>query len=180
MYKFASKSIDKFNEVQSLLNRMVIIFSLTIILLPIIICESLLPIRTNTFKCIETRAYLSCNGEPAKNIKIVLLNKNMFNRTSTINQTFTNRVGEFSISGRISLFNVIRPYIGIAHQCNEPNRFCFNVITFTLPRLYISKYKFPIRQYNLGKVELNKIYSNQKIYCKNNIKKKIFKSKMKL
>ncbi|CEF70437.2 Transthyretin-like family-containing protein [Strongyloides ratti] len=151
-----------------------------VLFLPIIMANNFKRVSRIVYSSVETQGFLSCNGKPAKNIKIALLSKNVLNRTLTLNQTLTAVNGAFLIRGCANIFQGLKLNIGIAHQCNEPNRYCFHIINFLIPQSYISRNRFPFRRYNFGIIELDKVYGTQHVNCKKSIRKKVFKSSMKL
>ncbi|CEF67621.1 Transthyretin-like family-containing protein [Strongyloides ratti] len=112
------------------------------------------------------KGIVTCNGTPAKNVKVQIYDKNAIGKDTEISYGFSDEKGRFGIRGNekvvIGNFN---PYYAITHNCNNDNQICKRKFTNEINKKYIEKNTRSYDVYDAGVIELAPKRSNELRDC---------------
>lgn len=96
-----------------------------------------------------------CDGQKMRNAKIKLydLDRNPGDSDDLLDETYSDKDGEFRVDGTTRELSDIEPVVYIYHVCNDGIRPCRRKLTLDVPKRFIHKGK-PTVWYDLGMVDL--------------------------
>uniref|UniRef100_A0A8R1DX46 TransThyretin-Related family domain n=1 Tax=Caenorhabditis japonica TaxID=281687 RepID=A0A8R1DX46_CAEJA len=127
------------------------------------ICSALLGLGTQ--QSVQVTGRLTCNGIPAKDVKIKLYEKEKI-KDVKLDETRTDVYGTFTVSGNKREITNIDPKVNIYHRCNYKG-VCYKKIGITIPDNFITKGIIPKKTYDIGEINLANQFTGQTTDCIN-------------
>ncbi|KAF1751031.1 hypothetical protein GCK72_017583 [Caenorhabditis remanei] len=108
---------------------------------------------------------LTCNGLPAKDVKIKLYEKEKI-KDVKMDETRTDVNGEFKVSGYKTEITNIDPQVNIYHKCNY-NGLCYKKVGIKIPSNFISIGILPKKTFDIGEINLANQFKGTTTDCIN-------------
>ncbi|CAI5453319.1 unnamed protein product [Caenorhabditis angaria] len=108
---------------------------------------------------------LTCNGQPAKDVKIKLYEKEKI-KDIKLDEMYTDASGSFHVSGSKTEITNIDPKVNIYHRCDRTAP-CYRKLGITIPDQYITSGGVPRKTYDIGTLNLGNIYYGETVDCIN-------------
>ncbi|KAK5979207.1 TransThyretin family domain [Trichostrongylus colubriformis] len=108
---------------------------------------------------------LICNGQPARNIKVKLYEKEAI-LDKKLDEGKTNENGEFHLSGSKREISTIDPKVNVYHKCNY-NGPCYRKFGVTIPDNFVSQGATPQKTYDIGTINLANRFTGETTDCIN-------------
>ncbi|KAK5978119.1 TransThyretin family domain [Trichostrongylus colubriformis] len=114
---------------------------------------------------VAVQGKLTCNGEPAKNVRVKLYEKEALLDVK-LDEGKTNQNGEFSLSGSKTEISNIDPKVNIYHRCNYDGP-CWRKVGINIPSNFITDGATPEKKFDIGTINLASRFSNELPDCIN-------------
>ncbi|CAD5214361.1 unnamed protein product [Bursaphelenchus xylophilus] len=112
---------------------------------------------------------LTCDGKPAKDVKIKLYDKDTFTFDDLMGKATTDASGTFRVEGTANEVTNIQPKVNIYHRCNYSPLIptCYQKFAIRVPTNYITKGPRAAKTFDLGTLNLAGKMSGQSTDCIN-------------
>ncbi|KAK5965989.1 Transthyretin protein 5 [Trichostrongylus colubriformis] len=134
---------------------------LIFVLLPV--CDGLFGL--GRLQSVAVTGTLRCKGKPASSVSVKLFDKEILLDTK-LGEGRTSENGTFYLSGSKREFTDIDPFVKVYHRCDYDG-LCFKRREFEIPKEYITFGPSPNYTFDLGIKNLDGIYADQWIDCRN-------------
>ncbi|CAO4379780.1 unnamed protein product [Caenorhabditis nigoni] len=108
---------------------------------------------------------LTCNGVPAKDVKIKLYEKEKIMDVK-MDETKTDVDGYFKVSGYKTEITNIDPQINIYHKCDYKG-LCYKKVPIKIPGKFITSGVVPKKTFDIGEINLANRFKGTTIDCIN-------------
>uniref|UniRef100_A0AC34G0U7 Transthyretin-like protein 5 n=1 Tax=Panagrolaimus sp. ES5 TaxID=591445 RepID=A0AC34G0U7_9BILA len=120
-----------------------------------------------TLQSAAVKGVLTCNGQPAENVKVKLYDEDRTDLDDLMDEGVTDSQGRFLLRGHETEVTSIDPKLNVYHDCNDENIPCLKKFSIVIPDDYISEGAQPQRTFDVGVLNLAGTFSGESRDCLN-------------
>ncbi|RCN45408.1 Transthyretin-like family protein [Ancylostoma caninum] len=126
----------------------------------LVVCEAMRD------QSVAVRGRFLCGSVPAANVKVKLIDLSI--KPDLLSQRNTDSKGYFKLSGRTAKLTQIDPVLKVSHGCNNVRQLRGPLTpgirreTFVIPKKYITKGKTPKKIMDIGTINLELRFQNER------------------
>ncbi|EGT54919.1 CBN-TTR-37 protein [Caenorhabditis brenneri] len=118
-------------------------------------------------QAVSASGRLFCGDQPLVNVPVKLIDKDHGDdRDDLLDEKRTDEEGKFHVTGGTYEKVVIEPALKIYHDCNDGNVKCQKRLFWDIPQKYVSTDLYKIPVFNLGSINLELGFGNEKRDCR--------------
>ncbi|CCD69803.1 Transthyretin-like family protein [Caenorhabditis elegans] len=118
-------------------------------------------------QAISASGRLFCGDKPLIGIPVKLIDKDHGDdRDDLLDEKKTDEEGKFHVTGGTYEKAVIEPALKIYHDCNDGNHKCQKRLFWDIPQKYVSTDLYKIPVFDLGSINLELGFGNEKRDCR--------------
>ncbi|CAI2345509.1 unnamed protein product [Caenorhabditis sp. 36 PRJEB53466] len=118
-----------------------------------------------TVQAVRVTGKVTCNGEPAENIKVKLYEKEIL-LDKLLDEKSTDAKGTFTLAGNKKEVTAIDPHVNIYHKCNYKG-VCYKKLKIKIPKSFISEGATADKTFDIGELNLAGSFSGESTDCLN-------------
>uniref|UniRef100_A0A0K0CT30 Transthyretin-like family protein n=1 Tax=Angiostrongylus cantonensis TaxID=6313 RepID=A0A0K0CT30_ANGCA len=115
---------------------------------------------------VAVKGQLICGETPLRNTKVKIydLDRNFGDSDDLLDEGYTDKDGEFALSGTTRELTDIEPVLFIYHDCEDGIRPCQKRVRMTVPKRFIHS-GTPKEWFDVGALNLSQTFPNQDRSC---------------
>ncbi|EFO96846.1 CRE-TTR-37 protein [Caenorhabditis remanei] len=118
-------------------------------------------------QAVSVAGRLFCGDEPLVNVPVKLIDRDHGrDRDDLLDEKKTDDEGKFHVTGGTYERGTIEPALKIYHDCNDENVKCQKRLFWHIPQKYVSTDLHQIPVFNLGSINLELGFGNEKRDCR--------------
>ncbi|GMT15594.1 hypothetical protein PFISCL1PPCAC_6891 [Pristionchus fissidentatus] len=136
------------------------------LILVVLVAEVVVASPFGTVQSASVKGKLTCNGQPAGDIKVKLYDVDTFDPDDLMAEGVSKADGTFALAGSEKENTKIDPKVNIYHKCNHKG-LCMKKIAVIIPKDFVSEGEVAERVFDIGEINLAGRFSGESTDCIN-------------